>query len=913
MKGENLLKKKFLSKFTAVFLVLISLFTMIPTVSVSAAGQTSITLKQEEHLLYASGWGWDSVKMSADGKMIYCVQPDLPAPPNGTYRTDNGKLTEITSSNSKYTMYQKALYYCYGGDGFKVSNSAFTTDASKHQIKYTGNTPSAFMGNLKYSQYGYEMLEPSGSTLHYLLTHVLLSYIYYGDSTYQNKISGIKIPSWWYEPIKDLYNAVKAAPTPPVSAKLYMLDIGSDYQHVIVMRDSIKLQLQKNSANTELTENNNCYSLAGARYDIYLDSACTDYFGYISTNESGYGKYGAGTNGVDVPLQTYYAKESVAPQGYALDETVYKFTNSGKTTSDGVPIYSITCSDTPQNDPVDILLKKTDKNGIGLAGAEFTIKYYSGFYSSEDELENVTATRTWIFKTDSDGYVAYDINYLISGDELYYTGNNPYPILPLGTVTIQETKEPEGYIIDNTIYIIQIVNNNSTSEVVKTYNAPEIPNDEIEYKGKIELTKSDEETSAVLSGAVYGVYKSNTKDSNGNLLDSNKVDTLTTDSNGKAISVELNNGTYYLQEITAPKGYVIDKTVHTVNVNASSENAVVKINLTDKQIVTEISKTDITGDNELPGAKLTVSDSSNNIIDSWTSTTEAHIIKGLISGETYTLTEEIAPNGYATTSSVTFTVKDDGTVNKVVMKDDTIKYEFTKVDDNGSLVKDVPLQVLDSNKNIIDEWVTDGKTNHQIIGKLIVGETYTLHEVSAPQGYQLAKDVTFTVKDTPELQTIKMIDKIKKGSVTLYKQDSDGKSLAGSEWALYNADGTTVNLTQTGNGSYMVITTNKVTNLATNSSGKLYVYDLPQGDYYFIETKSPSGTTTYGKKLEFTISPESEETLFPTLMVKNDKIVLYNTGGRSNNRIYFTGLTMLAISLAVVVIYTLKTKKEYSK
>lgn len=762
------MKKKVLSKFTAVFLVLISLFTMVPAITVNAAGQTSITLKQEEHLLYASTWGWDSVRMSADGEMIYCAQPDLPAPPNGTYRTDNGKLTEIKSSNNNYQMYIKALYYGYGGEGFNNSNTAFETDSSKHEVRYSENTPSAFIGNLKYSQYGFTMLEPSGADLHYLMTHLLVSYIYYGDATYRSIISGIKVPTDYYDAVVDLYNAVKKAPTPSISYKLYMLDIGSDYQKVLIKRNSVKLQLEKNSANPEFTENNDCYSLAGAKYNIYLDRDCTDYFGYITTDENGYGKYGAGADGVDVPLQTYYAKEVTAPKGYALDDTVYKFENSGRNVN-GVPVYSITCSDIPQNDPVDILLKKTDKNGVGLAGAEFTIKYYSGFYSTEDELTNIDATRTWIVKTDADGFTSLGVEDLVSGDEFYYATNSNNPALPLGTVTIQETKAPDGYVLDSTLYIRQITSDNSTTEFVDTYNAPEIPNDEIEYKGKIELTKSDEETADVLSGAVYGVYNSNTTDENGNLLDNNKVDTLTTAENGKATSVELDNGTYYVQEITAPKGYVVDKTVHTVNVNATSANAVVKINLTDKQIVTEISKTDITGDNELPGAKLTVSDSSNNVIDSWTSTTEAHIIKGLVSGETYTLTEEIAPEGYATTSAITFTVKDDGTVNKVVMKDDTVKYEFLKTDEEGKPLSGAVLQLLDSDKNVIDEWTTTEKA-HVIEGKLVVGQTYTLHEKEAPEGYELAEDITFTVKDVSELQSVVMKDKYK-GTVIISTPD----------------------------------------------------------------------------------------------------------------------------------------------
>lgn len=897
------MKNKFIRKLAAAFLAAVSLFTTIPAVTVNAAGQTSITLKQELELKYASNWNYTAVKMSADGKMVYCVQPDLPAPPNGSYRTDNGKLTEIMSSNSKYAMYRKALYYGYGGDGFNTSNNAFKTDSSKHEIHYSGNTPSAFMGNLKFSQYGFEMLEPSGSNLHYLLTHVLLSYIYYGDSTYKSKISGVNVPSDWYGAIADLYNAVKAAPNPPVSTKLYMLDMGNKYQQVIVVRNSIKLQLQKTSANTAFTDGNSCYSLKGAKYNIYLDKNCTDYFGYITTDEKGFGKYGAGENGVDVPVQTYYAKEAEAPKGYAIDKTVYEFKNSGKKTSDGTPIYSISCKDHPLNDPITILLKKVDavtgQTSDKLAGAEFTVKYYDAFYDTEKELANKVATRSWIIRTDEYGYAELSKDYLISGDDFYYATNSGNPALPLGTVTLQETKAPEHYQLNTELFIGQITADNGGALGWLTTNSltPEgeliINEHPAEYNGRIQLTKTDDETKEVLANAEYGLYSDEAC--------TKKVDTLKTGSNGIATSIELNKGTYYLKEIKAPDGYVIDKTVYPVTITASSENEVIKITLTDKQTVTEITKTDITGENEIAGARQKVTDSNSNVVDEWTSTTSAHIIKGLKAGETYTLTEVRSPDGYATTSSIEFTVKPDGTVTKVVMKDDTTKYEFVKTDESGQLIKDVRLQVIDSDTNIIADWITDGKTSYKIIGKLVVGKTYTLHEVSAPNEYALAKDISFTVKDTSELQTITMINKLKLGNVTLYKQDYNGKALAGSEWELYKSDGTKLSFTATGNGSYFPNSTSNTT-LSTDSNGRLYVYDLPQGSYYFIETKAPNGTSTYGKKVSFTVSGDNETALAPVVTVKNNKIVMYETGGRVQY-LYITGFVMLIISVALLSYY----------
>lgn len=754
------------------------------------AGQTSITLHQDKSVPYTTNFNREFVQMSADGKMVYCMQPDKPAPPNGAYRTDNGTLQEITSTNETCTMLRKALYYMYGGDGFKNSYSAFTTNESKHQSKFSGNTPSSFIGNLKYSQYGYEVIPLNGSDLHYCLTHLVLSYISSGENEYKKLISNGYIPDdngYWLEAVKELYNAIKAAPSIPMSSKLYVLDIGSKYQQVLVTRESVKLQLQKTSSNPEISGSSSCYSLKGAKFNIYLDSACTDYFGWIQTDENGFGKYGDGDEGVDVPLQKYYAKEVQAPQGYAINNTVFEFTKSGKKSASGTEIYSFTCADVPQNDPVDILLKKTNKNGKGLEGAEFTIKYYDGFYNNESELKSVEAERTWIFKTDEYGYATLDKNYLISGDNFYYTSSdNINPALPLGTITIQETKAPEGYVIYNTLNIRQITSSDSTTDIVKTYNAPTLTNDSTE---------------------------------------------------------------------------------------------------------TVISKTDITGEKEIEGANLVVKDSNGKVVDEWVSTTTPHIIKALAPGK-YTLTETAAPDGYIIADTIEFTVKSDGTPTKVTMKDDTTKYRFLKTDESGNQLKGVNLQLFKEN-DVIDEWVTDGSA-HEIVGKLVVGETYRLHEKSAPQGFKLADDIEFTVKNTAEIQTITMIDKAELGSVTLYKKDSDGNELAGSEWQLFTSNGKTVSAFKNSDGNYEVKDGSDNVNLATDSNGKLVIKGLSVGEYYLVETKAPEGKMSYDKKISFKISSESNKTLNPEFTVKDNDIVMPQTGGIGKMQIYLTGTFALS-------------------
>ena len=454
-------KRKIYSKFTAVFLVIITLFSMFPVMSVDAAGgQTTITLKRGDEYFYSSNATRTMIEMTADGKQVYCVQPDLDAPPNGVYRTDKGNLKEITSSDSKYEMYRKALYYCYGGDGFNKTNNAFKTDTSKHQLTYTGNTPSAFMGNLKCSQYGLEYTTLSGSRLHYMYTHLLMSYIYYGESTYKSRLVAWIPNSGYAEQVKELYNAVKAAPMPPISTKLYMLDIGSKYQKVIVVRNSIRLQLQKSTNNTLAKYT----SLAGAQYNIFLDKndPKNSYFGFITTDEDGYGRYGNGpivngvNQGAEVPTQTYYCQEVIPPKGFARDDTIYEFKVTN-TTVDKAVVYRVNSKDNPY---VKLQLMKSSANPditnenscYSLEGAKYNI-YKGTSFETSSLFSYIT--------TDSDGYGKYGKgSETVRNTDVKDKGTVAYDKISGNNVELgydikfyaKEVEAPPGYKLDETVY-----------------------------------------------------------------------------------------------------------------------------------------------------------------------------------------------------------------------------------------------------------------------------------------------------------------------------------------------------------------------------------------------------------------------------------------------------------------------------
>lgn len=342
--------------------------------------------------------------------------------------------------------------------------------------------------------------------------------------------------------------------------------------------DVVKLQLHKSSSNKELTAGNGCYSLSGAEYGIYTDKACTRKIGSITTNASGYGSY---SKYVDASA-SYYAKETKAPKGYELDETVYTFVNSGKKAADGTKIYSFSCTDEPVDDPIGIVLQK--KNAItgettsqGLGGAVFSVSYYAQEIDKDYDvksgdtapaLNSKNLKRTWYIQTDEDGYAELNKNYLADGynsDEFYY--NNNLITVPIGTVVIREEKAPEGYSLSDVVFY-RVINEEIAGLAQDTNTPIKVPIDEMPAKAYIGIHKLNQSGVGV-ANAAYGLYADAE-------CKQTAVSTLVTDKNGKGVfsdSVDVGK-TYYIKEQTAPTGYELDETVYPVITN--EENSTVE-------------------------------------------------------------------------------------------------------------------------------------------------------------------------------------------------------------------------------------------------------------------------------------------------------------------------------------------------
>lgn len=252
------------------------------------------------------------------------------------------------------------------------------------------------------------------------------------------------------------------------------------------------MDLMKKSSNPEVSDGNACYSLAGAVYSVYGSRADaqsgSSRLATLVTNADGYAK------ATGLEMGTYYVKETTPAKGYALDGAVYPVQVEP---AECAHVNGGTVYDVPQNDPADMWIGKIDaattenmpQGSASLANAEYTVNYYAGIYTKEN-LPQVP-TRTWVVRTNDDGHAALIDALKVSGDD-FYRSSEGHIIIPLGTVSIQETKAPEGYLLGNQPLYIEQITSIGSAQRVETYNAPKDPEQVI--KGGVKISKVDAET-----------------------------------------------------------------------------------------------------------------------------------------------------------------------------------------------------------------------------------------------------------------------------------------------------------------------------------------------------------------------------------------------------------------------------------
>lgn len=281
----------------------------------------------------------------------------------------------------------------------------------------------------------------------------------------------------------------------------------------------VKLKFKKESSNPDLTTGNDCYSLDGGMFAVFSDEkSAYDYISdnsvknnivrYFITDSNGNCKaiskdgnswdYNANSDLYKIAYSdSYYAVEMAAPKGFKLYDEAVNFELIG--TDGGFAVLSATITDEPLNDPIYILLQKKDAvtgQTTNMANAEFTVSYYKGYYYTEGELSGIEPERKWVLKTDGRGHTYLDEDYRAEsdfGEAFYYVPNSSTPTLPLGTITIQETKAPTGYKINPELFIRQIKVDEATGSIT-TFNEIEVPEPRDTVYGNLTIYKTADDS-----------------------------------------------------------------------------------------------------------------------------------------------------------------------------------------------------------------------------------------------------------------------------------------------------------------------------------------------------------------------------------------------------------------------------------
>ena len=664
--------------------ITITAYAEAPRMRLFATRSTRPTQVQHTRSSDQIWYGYYTSYYTANGNTAFCLDPTVSGLNSGTYEIDYW----ITDRND---LLLKCCYYLYGGPSY-VS------------VKHVFAEPDALWA--------------------YGMCHAMASYAYMGSMDafkgLDDELTG---------QLTMIANAVAGLPAVPEGFEAFVYNSSSSTQPLIGWQynpgsdpwepdpwepepepepdPTGSVAVRKVSADTSLTDGNPCYSLAGAVFDVYSGSSRV---GSITTNANGYGSLSG------LPVGSGYSiVERTPPTGFAGTNQEYSFTIYEDDTT------TVTVSNIPQNDPTTIMVRKQDadtgkgepQGGAGLGGAQFTVKYYKGSYSSASALSGATPARTWIIETDEDGFAMLHPDYLVSGDAFYYNSAGTIVTLPLGTVTIQETKAPEGYLINSELFIRQITASGSM-ESVETYNEPIVKENVI--RGGVSVEKWDAQLNrkgaaqgdATLAGAVLEIINRTGKDVvvGGKTYGPGQVvHTLTTDESGAASTANnlLPYGEYEIKEKTAPTGYLntgaVSRSfeirtngavVNLTTADTAIKNDVIRGGVSVEKWDMELDRNDPQGDATLSGAVFEIYNRSKaGVAVGGKEYAPGTVVHTLTTGEdgsastendllpygTYEIVEKTAPTGYLNTGAVrrTFAIRENGKVVEMNAADTAIK------------------------------------------------------------------------------------------------------------------------------------------------------------------------------------------------------------------------------------------------
>ena len=549
-------------------------------------------------------------------------------------------------------------------------------------------------------------------------------------------------------------------------------------------------------------------SLEGAEYTVYNSE--NKEVGKIMTDKTGRGQLN------NLVLGIYTVKETKAPVGYNLDPQTYTVELTYKDQTTSIVWNHVESQDKVKVGQIEIL--KTDTNNQSLKGGEF------GIYANND---------MYI------GHTLYKKGQLVMSIKTNDKGIAKSGDLPYGSYYVKELSAPdqgdgnkENFVLSDETQYVKITGDKlfSMTFVDTTVTA-----------SKKDIAGTDE-----IKGA-----KMQVTDMNGKI-----IDTWTSTNKPHSIKGLTEGHDYILTEITAPNGFVKAESIKfTVSKEKKNQAVVMK----DKQV--KISKTDLTGKKEVVGAHLEVRDEFNKVVDSWTSSEEAHYVSGLEEGKKYTLIETTAPDGYVKAESITFTVSNEN--QEVVMKDAEVTIH--KVDEETEEpVLDAQFSVFDEEGNLIDQWITDGKA--RAVSHLEAGKEYILKETKTPRGYQTVTDTTFTVSGEEDL-SLEIKEKPILVNIQVNKVDAKTKQLIKDkdfEFTLYKDHDCIYSMAA-----------------ASSKDGSATFKDLRYGTYYIKETKAPFGYHLSAEVKKVVIDENVKGDTY-TFDYENTPIEIIQTGDPTN-------------------------------
>ena len=480
---------------------------------------------------------------------------------------------------------------------------------------------------------------------------------------------------------------------------------------------------------------------------VTLDGTTRAYAGdvvaEITTDENGYAESDL------LYLGKYEIKEITAPYGY-VQNTESQFVGLTYAGQEIAVLDTVNTSFVNDYQGVEISLSKVMENDelFGIYGEDCYTSVSFGLFAAED----ITAADGTVIPADGlISEVSLDENMTVVIAEK----------IPFGKYYVQEIATDEHYVLNGEKYL---VNFEYMGQDIRTVDIDCGQFVNLLKRGRIEGHKVDDK-SEPLENAVFGLFRIDCTE----FVESNAIMTAISDENGYFEFDDVPYGEYVVREIKAPTGYILSNKSYPVTV--CEDGDVVEITAVNKSITIEISKVDVYGE-KLIGAEMQLIDSQDNVVDEWVSDGTNHIVTELPAGE-YTLKEIAAPDGYVIANDIRFTVDVYGNVTVenvdatavsengnplVVMIDDTTKVQISKQDiTTGVELPGATLQLIDENGNVVEEWVTTNEP-HMIEGKLIAGKEYTLKEIIAPEGYEIANEIKFTVNADGTVTEVVMYD-----------------------------------------------------------------------------------------------------------------------------------------------------------